>query len=669
MNNPLHKLYGKLHGCTVRLPHFSIIFPILAVILSYGSADAAQSKDQYPYIFGDKGNNGLYGIKDGNGKWSIEPLFQHLSFDKGYAVGYAKYKDKYYVIDRDFNLITKKGYKSYPRIKPYYIRLSTENYYGYLISHGGKRISDEYFYLYTASISSEIEDLLLEVRKDNKPGHNIVGIDFKPITDILVRSASTYGITANFGGTETTQSAIICFERYKDGDLFPGKGLMNLKGEIIVQDRFSHIDMLNLGGYSRLYYKQKAPRHCTPEQLNRATLFLCYARNKVICYDMAGKVVFPMQKSNKTDKLIKKNMKKYIVPYLANADENDRRYTEKVFYPYYDFYSRMTKYLLDVYETAGYNAVFSGKDISPQDNLLAIARSDKSKQERQAAQARQREQARQRKQAAQSSNTGNAPAKRTNRSSSTNRNTYPPRIGSDAIYFKTSKGGIQRMMITSYNETETNEVIYQLWPYGHYLQLMYCKPAELLGFHFVGSKKNYYVFRGYKSYVKTNFDSRTGFSFDTKYIPLDLYVYIAHDLSWVKAGKVRYDRRISKKEYDRLEKADVQLSRSVDQYVNALQEHTNELRNITNDLKNNPSGGSSRRSRSSSRSVSSRQTCPSCGGSGYQVTRYSSAAASASGYKSPYHNHAGTKCPICSSTSDHYHYPCTKCYGYGHIRR
>ena len=81
-----------------------------------------------------------------------------------------------------------------------------------------------------------------------------------------------------------------------------------------------------------------------------------------------------------------------------------------------------------------------------------------------------------------------------------------------------------------------------------------------------------------------------------------------------------------------------------------------------------PSGAresASRGGRSSS-SRSSGGTCSKCGGRGYESASYRYAAASASGWKQPYHNSGGSSCPYCNNSSDHYHYPCTSCYGYGH---
>lgn len=249
---------------------------------------------------------------------------------------------------------------------------------------------------------------------------------------------------------------------------------------------------------------------------------------------------------------------------------------------------------------------------------------------------------------------------------------YPPSIGSDAIFFKTSQGGISRCKITS-NGNNKDTIIYHLWPYEYYLGLRYCNPGETIGFRYIGSKNDYYIFRAITMRMKVDLVRRPGFNYNFTYnmvyTPLDIYAYIAHDFSWVKAGNIKFNRRITKAEFTRLEQADHSFSESVNVYTRAVQEYTNELRNITNDLKNNPSGGSYRKSKTRKNTTPTRSTCTKCGGSGYETARYDHAAASASGWKQPYHNHGGTTCPVCSYKTEHYHYPCTECFGYGHIRK
>lgn len=76
--------------------------------------------------------------------------------------------------------------------------------------------------------------------------------------------------------------------------------------------------------------------------------------------------------------------------------------------------------------------------------------------------------------------------------------------------------------------------------------------------------------------------------------------------------------------------------------------------------------GSSSSYSSGSSSGSSRGTCPKCRGRRYESTPYKYAAASTSGWAQPYHNAAGNSCPYCNYSTDHYHYPCTECHGFGH---
>lgn len=69
----------------------------------------------------------------------------------------------------------------------------------------------------------------------------------------------------------------------------------------------------------------------------------------------------------------------------------------------------------------------------------------------------------------------------------------------------------------------------------------------------------------------------------------------------------------------------------------------------------------------SSRSSGSRSsgTCSRCNGRRYESTAHQYAAASTHGWRQPYHNSLGSKCPYCTSVADHYHYACSNCHGTG----
>lgn len=69
----------------------------------------------------------------------------------------------------------------------------------------------------------------------------------------------------------------------------------------------------------------------------------------------------------------------------------------------------------------------------------------------------------------------------------------------------------------------------------------------------------------------------------------------------------------------------------------------------------------------SSGNKSDGRTCPDCNGKKYESTSYTYAAGSTGGVRQPYHHTGGSGCPYCSSTSDHYHYPCSECMGKGKI--
>jgi len=135
-------------------------------------------------------------------------------------------------------------------------------------------------------------------------------------------------------------------------------------------------------------------------------------------------------------------------------------------------------------------------------------------------------------------------------------------------------------------------------------------------------------------------------------------IKVARDLSWVSGydsmtGKeVLFSQRASKKEYDAWCEAHKKLY---------------------NQMQNGGAGSNStsRTINSSSRSSShaSREMCSKCGGRGYERTSYQYAAASSSGWMPPYHNSGGGSCPYCNYKTDHYHYPCSECRGYGQTKK
>ncbi len=84
-----------------------------------------------------------------------------------------------------------------------------------------------------------------------------------------------------------------------------------------------------------------------------------------------------------------------------------------------------------------------------------------------------------------------------------------------------------------------------------------------------------------------------------------------------------------------------------------------------------PTGKVSAHSKGSSHKSStgsSRTQCPKCNGRKYELTAYTYAPASASGWAQPYHNTGGA-CPYCNRYDSHYHSPCTECFGHGRVKR
>ncbi len=80
------------------------------------------------------------------------------------------------------------------------------------------------------------------------------------------------------------------------------------------------------------------------------------------------------------------------------------------------------------------------------------------------------------------------------------------------------------------------------------------------------------------------------------------------------------------------------------------------------------SGNDSDGERSGSLGISSRMPCPKCNGRGYERQTLTNAPASIPGWMPPYNHTWGYACPYCNHYDDHYHSPCSECYGYGRVK-
>lgn len=427
---------------------------LLAAILCLTAVPAnAQSrfdKWKFPTRTTKKGANGLEGVVDASGQWVVQPYFDFLHFPYRCYLGEAKYKgsDKYYIIDRNFNIV---GNGTYPftDITPYYV-IVRDYPNCYAINARGQRISDIYTEIQRWDYGSDWEGELIFCRRKDNGKWDILGADMKRIGNGPVDGDRRYGdrmydvcpytMRNNADGHDEKIIGLIRFVKDRH------YGLMNLAGEIIVPPIYANIDNLYLDEdiYTKTKYKGA---QCTPEQLERTALFTCETdRGTIVVCDAMGQTVIPEQKRPKhMVKHMAKNMVKYLGPYLARANDNDKLWQSRVTAPYYEFIARVDKCLItEVPKTA------------KTQNLLAMAQADQAQKDRLLAQQQRKEAAaRQRQQAqarANSRSTSTQTSRRSTAQAQTRRSTsqasaniphpaYGTLPSSNSTYFYGKTGG------------------------------------------------------------------------------------------------------------------------------------------------------------------------------------------------------------------------------------
>lgn len=303
---------------------------------------------KYPYVETKKASNGKYGIPDGKGGWKVQPLFDFLLFGGGEPVGVAEYKNKYYIVDRNLNVISKTATCAHiPTVTPYCAILNNGDQGTYAINFRGERISPIYEEL-TMRLGSGSKDefggYIFFAKEKGDKDYSLLGLDFKKIVKYGFKNSIliTEFVDDNRNGEQNLIRPLIEFE-----DSNGKRGLMNWNGDVIIPPiATTFIDGKDLYlWYENKAFKAKELRQVASEEQCRRTKIFCpkvdAKMKRAIGYDMTGKVVIPEQKFQHYAHFFKKNMKKYIIPYLMNDKENLRAYQEKVYAPYYNFLSRM----------------------------------------------------------------------------------------------------------------------------------------------------------------------------------------------------------------------------------------------------------------------------------------------------------------------------------------
>lgn len=385
-----------------------LLIALLCLAAVPTNAQSRFDKWKFPARTTKKGPNGLEGVVDATGQWVAQPYFDHILFPFRCYLGEARYKgsDGYYIIDPNFNIV---GNRTYPftDITPYYVTIN-DHPNCYIINAQGQRISDYYTEIEMWDYGTDWDGELLFCRRKDNGKWDILGADMKRIGNGPVDGDRRYGdrmydvwpypLRNNADGHNENIIGLIRFVKDRH------YGLMNMAGEVIVPPIYADIDNLYLDDdiYTKTKYKGT---QCTPEQLERTALFTCETdRGTIVVCDAMGQTVIPEQKRPKyMVKHMAKNMVKYLGPYLARANDNDKLWQSRITAPYYEFIARVDKCLItEVPKTA------------KTQNLLAMAQADQAQKDRLLAQQQRKEAAARQRQQAQ--------ARANNRSASTQSN-------------------------------------------------------------------------------------------------------------------------------------------------------------------------------------------------------------------------------------------------------
>lgn len=344
---------------------------------------------KYPYVETKKASNGKYGIPDGKGGWKVQPLFDFLLFGGGEPVGVAEYKGKYHIVDRNLNVISKTATCSrIPTVTPYCVILNNGEQGSYAINFKGERISPVYkeltMYLSPAS-KDQLRDYIFFAKEKDDKEYSLLGLDFKKIVKYGFSSSIllTEFVDDRRNGEQNLIHPLIEFE-----DSNGKRGLVNWNGDVVIPPvATTYIDGSDLHlWFENKAFKAKELRQVTTEEQCKRTKIFCpkvdVKKKRAIGYDMTGKVIIPEQKFQNYAHFFKKNMKKYIIPYLMNDKQNLRAYQEKVYAPYYNFLSRMEACAKKITMPVGraYNLVdeITGKNVR-KGNTVAQRRTTSSK--------------------------------------------------------------------------------------------------------------------------------------------------------------------------------------------------------------------------------------------------------------------------------------------------
>ena len=302
-----------------------IAFLLLATLLS----STTFAKTTLPYISRHKDTSGKYGFVQ-DGKEVIPHIFDGArSFLEGEAMTYVECDKEHFVIDRNGNMVTDKGYKVYPNIYPRFAivdricEYKIDSSYGTVInSRGEQLLPGSYAKTISISLSEKESYHLLAVSKNRKTfSGQLSTINGEAIGKNL------------FGDFSSMQSGAIL---YADASSNHSQGVINAWGQILVPCQYEEISFYSLSGiYSKdrqILQKAGVLSKYSEELQKRVGIIYAKSGRLITLYDQSGTQLTSAQvyKNTYYRDVFKKHYKKVIIPHFLRKGEIMRSVQEKI---------------------------------------------------------------------------------------------------------------------------------------------------------------------------------------------------------------------------------------------------------------------------------------------------------------------------------------------------
>lgn len=302
----------------------------LLVLVSAPLLVRGQGPNDLPRLNAEKGASGKYGYFDEGGGNVIPCIFDlALSFGRSDYVSVVKSGDRYYVIDRLGNVYVRSSFDTMPDIYDSFMLLGD---YGerYVADMGGRRLSPGGWNvepLKTVGIDGDPVLFGMSMVGDIHNVCYVADLSFEPAMkkDVNTLKLSIYCPEIVEYGIHDTGSGYVC-------------GAMNAAGDVLVEgDGGWSMDVKPLSYFTDCdkWIEESGLAGLYDDGEKDMTVFVMFSRaGESKIYDIAGQLVVPLQNGTNMSKLLDKNLKKYVKPYLYRVSENTNRYTERVRKPY-----------------------------------------------------------------------------------------------------------------------------------------------------------------------------------------------------------------------------------------------------------------------------------------------------------------------------------------------